>query len=168
MWSNTDVSNPSIRGWVDPTSSDLDTHIFRWLWLYKYDTLIETLVSNWYLNHPADQFEEPIADLACWQAGLLVDNCNEQYTGIPGIAAQPGGLFIYPNPANGFVDLDICNKNSEETTLNIYNIMGELIRSMPIHQNHCRINTGDLSNGIYIIEIRLKERVVQQKLVIQR
>ncbi|PIY05959.1 MAG: hypothetical protein COZ21_03585, partial [Bacteroidetes bacterium CG_4_10_14_3_um_filter_31_20] len=58
--------------------------------------------------------------------------------------------------------------NNADLTLNIYNVMGALIKSETLKQNQQQINTKDLSNGIYLVEIKSKEWSGKQKLIIQR
>lgn len=75
---------------------------------------------------------------------------------------------IFPNPASDYVVLKFNNLGNENLRLNIYNVIGELISSETLRQNQQQINVGDLSNGIYMIEIKSKERTEKQKLIIQR
>lgn len=75
---------------------------------------------------------------------------------------------IYPNPASELATLNIYKTGSQNMTLNIYNIMGKLISSESIQQNQYEINTDDLSNGVYLVEIKTIDWTQKQKLVIQR
>lgn len=77
-------------------------------------------------------------------------------------------LSIYPNPASDIITLNINNGNKKELILNIYNVIGDLIRSELLKQNPQKINIGDLNNGVYLIEIKSKEGSEKQKLIIQR
>jgi hypothetical protein len=73
---------------------------------------------------------------------------------------------IFPNPANDMINI---NKNSNETlTLNIYNIMGSLIKTEVLKQNQQQINVSDLINGIYMVKIKSNELIGYQNLIIQR
>jgi hypothetical protein len=168
LWSNTDVNNPVFRGWLDPTAPDNDDHTTRWLWLYKYDSLIGHLVSKWYENHTAYWFEEPLANLACWQAGLFVDDCEQYTTSVPGLVTGSGRLIIYPNPSTNLVTISIVNKNYKDLTMNIYSVLGNLIMTESLKQDQKQINVAELANGIYVIEIKSKEWTEKQKLIIQR
>ena len=46
--------------------------------------------------------------------------------------------------------------------------MGALVKTETLVQNQQQINIGDLTNGIYIVEIKSKEWTENQKLIIQR
>jgi len=75
---------------------------------------------------------------------------------------------IYPNPASDFVTLVIERNSNADLLLNIYNIMGSLVKTEMLKQNQQQINIGDLSNGIYIVEIKSKGLAGTQKLIIKR
>lgn len=75
---------------------------------------------------------------------------------------------LYPNPSSDIVTLNIDNANCTDLTLNIYNVTGNLVKSEMLKQYKRQINIGDLSNGIYEVEIKSKECNGKQKLIIKR
>ena len=77
-------------------------------------------------------------------------------------------ISVYPNPASDFATISIDNVNNVNTTLNIYSIKGELIRTETLQPNQKQINVKDLSTGIYTVELKSKEGSKKQKIVIQR
>jgi len=82
---------------------------------------------------------------------------------------QPNAMFkIYPNPASERITLIIDNKNNKNLTLNIYTITGVLLNSEIIEQKNLQINTEDLCNGVYLIELKSATERAIQKLIIQR
>ncbi len=76
--------------------------------------------------------------------------------------------YIYPNPASDIVILSISSNSNSDITMNIYNVMGALVKSEMLKQNHQQINIGDLCNGIYMVEIISNVFIEKQKLIIQR
>jgi len=87
-------------------------------------------------------------------------------TGIAEVAKE--NFSVYPNPANDVLTLNFDNINNADLTLNIYNLAGELVRSETLRQNQQQINIEELSNGIYMVEIKSKGWSEKQKLIIQR
>ncbi len=75
---------------------------------------------------------------------------------------------IYPNPASDLITLKTDNTNNADMTLNIYNVIGVLVRSETLKQNHRQIYIGDLSNGVYMLTIKLKDLTENQRLIIQK
>jgi hypothetical protein len=64
--------------------------------------------------------------------------------------------------------LTINDANVTGKEIKIYNINGKLVSSEILKENQQQINIGDLSNGIYLVEIKSKEWTEKQKLIIQR
>jgi photosystem II stability/assembly factor-like uncharacterized protein len=77
-------------------------------------------------------------------------------------------ISIFPNPASDMVTFNIDNRNNENLTLSVYNVMGALVRSEKLKQNQHQLNVGDLDNGVYMVEIKSKGWIGYQKLIIQR
>ena len=75
---------------------------------------------------------------------------------------------LYPNPAADEITFNIGNTDNAEWTLTIYTIMGKLIRLETIQQNQQQINISDLICGIYLVVLKSKTQVENQKLIIQR
>jgi hypothetical protein len=101
-------------------------------------------------------------------AGLCEFLVLPTITGIPEEAQEFGNISIYPNPASDVVTLNIDPRNNAVLTLNLYNVIGELISSETLKQNQKQINVRDLSNGIYVVDIKSKEWSKKLKLIIQR
>lgn len=75
---------------------------------------------------------------------------------------------LFPNPASEMVNLQIDNIYNETITLNIYNMIGQFVKVESLKENQHQISTTDLSNGMYIIEVRANKGVEKQRLIIQR
>jgi len=75
---------------------------------------------------------------------------------------------LYPNPASDIVTLNIGNTNNADLSLNIYNVIGNLVKSEMLKQNNRQISIGDLSNGVYLVTIKSKDFTENQRLIIQK
>jgi len=75
---------------------------------------------------------------------------------------------MYPNPASDYVTFVINRNSNADLILNIYNITGSLVKTELLKHKQQQINIGDLSNGIYMVEIQSKGLTGIQKLVIKR
>ena len=75
-------------------------------------------------------------------------------------------LKIYPNPASDVITLNI--REAENTVLNIYTINGNLVGSKKINAIEQQIYVGNLSTGIYLVEIKSEKWSEKQKLIINR
>lgn len=127
----------------------------------------------------------PLADIAnptdFYQVSSGVDNCcvpdfvtldscviGSLITTIISETIETSKISVYPNPASDVVTLNIDNIYNADLTLNIYNLLGGLVRSELLKQNQQKINVENLSNGIYMLEIKSNQGSEKQKLVIQR
>jgi len=68
-----------------------------------------------------------------------------------------GDVSIYPNPTNGAFTLSyVCNDNSE-TTIKLYNLVGQLVLSKPVAQvtglNTVKFDIANFNQGIYMLEL---------------
>jgi len=101
---------------------------------------------------------------------LYVDNLSfdNLITSVPEMFAKNPLFNLYPNPASDIVTLNIANINNVDLTLNIYNVIGTLVKSEILKQNNRQINVGDLGNGVYMVTIKSKALTESQRLMIQR
>ena len=77
-------------------------------------------------------------------------------------------FLLYPNPASDILIVSMDNYDNEPITLNIYNIFGSLVQSEILHSDHQTISVENLSNGIYIMEMRSKDWIEKQKMIIHK
>jgi len=101
---------------------------------------------------------------------LYIDNLNFDsfISSVPEQTVKNTSFNLFPNPASDIVTLNINYAIYEDLEINIYNLMGYLIRSETLKQNHQQINIGDISTGIYMIAIKSKDLTENQRLIIQR
>ncbi|HBX49660.1 MAG: hypothetical protein A2275_07865 [Bacteroidetes bacterium RIFOXYA12_FULL_35_11] len=76
--------------------------------------------------------------------------------------------LIYPNPAFNTETITIDYNFNNAVTLNIYNILGKLVRTEILQKDQNIFNLDYLYNGIYIVEIKSKEWSAKQKLIVKK
>ncbi|MFW5761666.1 MAG: T9SS type A sorting domain-containing protein, partial [Cyclobacteriaceae bacterium] len=69
-------------------------------------------------------------------------------------------VMIYPNPASNYINLNLENLTSLEAV--IYDLNGRRVKTFI---NEKEIYVGDLTNGIYILEIKANEKIQTYKLI---
>lgn len=73
-------------------------------------------------------------------------------------------LQVYPNPSNGFVNLDLdASLNTPSTTVSMYNTMGEMVMNLT---GNSVVNTSELANGTYYITVKNNEVSLAKKLIV--
>lgn len=101
---------------------------------------------------------------------LHIDNLNfdNLITSIPEQTTKNHLFSFYPNPAFDYITLNTDETANGENTVNIYNIIGELVMTKKRIQNQQKINIDDLISGVYLVEIRSNDLFEKQKLIVQR
>lgn len=110
-------------------------------------------------------FPTTTACYAVGSAGTII-----KYTGSNGIEENNNftSVNIFPNPASDIVTLNSDNINNTDLTLDIYNLIGNIVKSENLKQNNRQFTVGDLSNGVYMVKIKSKDLTENQRLIIQR
>ncbi|MBT3741789.1 MAG: endonuclease [Polaribacter sp.] len=71
-------------------------------------------------------------------------------------------IKIYPNPANGNI---IYIKTTNNTDVNIYNVLGKMVKSIEITAQKNNIDISNLSKGIYIVKMTVDNISMTKKLI---
>ena len=71
-------------------------------------------------------------------------------------------IKIYPNPANGNT---IYIKTTNNTDVNIYNVLGKMVKSIEITAQKNNIDISNLSKGIYIVKMTVDNISLTKKLI---
>jgi endonuclease I len=71
-------------------------------------------------------------------------------------------ISFYPNPTNGNI---IYFKTNEKTTVTIYNVLGQLVKSAKITESKNSIDISNLSKGIFIIKMNIDNTYISKKLL---
>ncbi len=101
------------------------------------------------------------------------DTLNENlliYVAFPeGISeSNRADVFLYPNPANGFVDVIFKSMNSSAAIVKIYNSEGRLVFETEIAegQNRTRVSTSGFAGGLYQVLIE-GEQLLRMPLIVR-
>lgn len=62
-------------------------------------------------------------------------------------------IFMYPNPANEQLTIEIPTYNNEKTNLTIYTLNSQVVKTLSISNKKTLLNINDLTAGMYFIEI---------------
>ena len=98
---------------------------------------------------------------------LFLDNIKINGDNINGLNSQIQNLsfILYPNPNNGEFILDTDQSNSIFQIIYIY---GRGIKEMKINNKKTRVSIKNLKSGFYIARMRIKNKIKEQKLIINK
>ena len=75
--------------------------------------------------------------------------------------ANENELKAYPNPTTSILNLQISGAATRQLTYAIYAIDGKLVEEQKINNDLTIISTSNLSNGIYLLEVKDKNTLVK-------
>lgn len=81
-------------------------------------------------------------------------------------------INIFPNPITEVLNVKLLNEfdnlsKVEDVNIDIIDLQGKKVRSITEKSNKFSINVNDLSKGIYLLKINIKDKTDTQKIVIQ-
>jgi hypothetical protein len=83
--------------------------------------------------------------------------------------ALANNVHIYPNPANGVLNVDLNGLSKTETDIEILNTLGQVVYQARSLNQHLVINTSELAGGVYIVNIKQNDHIIAiKKVVIDR
>jgi hypothetical protein len=82
----------------------------------------------------------------------------------------PVALSLYPNPANGIVNVDYQSAEIERLQLTLYSICGKLMRVVHLdnHKGSVTLSVGELTPGFYYVGLQTGNRILTAKKLVVR
>ena len=74
-------------------------------------------------------------------------------------------ITIHPNPVNNILKINLVNGDSG--FVKIYNLQGQLIQEVEITSNQLELNTSNLQNGIFFVDIIQGKGKTTKKIIVQ-
>jgi bilirubin oxidase len=88
--------------------------------------------------------------------------------GIKEIKEETNSVKAYPNPAKDFLTIDLSEIIDKETSIKIYNSLGQIIfEEKKAESEKIAITASFLGKGIYFIQIKEKNKVSSKKVIIE-
>ena len=114
------------------------------------------------VNFRTDNQHEKDGFTISWHTNL-VNAVNEVNSG--------GNVAVYPNPANEQFYIDFSNETASTWDITLCDITGKVLFKDVFHSDYSslyKVNTSDLSTGIYFIKLASEKAVYTKKIVIQK
>lgn len=78
---------------------------------------------------------------------------------------QSHEIKIYPNPTKGILNIKITGLDKAKGFISIYNIVGKLIEKTELSDNNQTFDLSAQPNGIYIMQIRIEDKISSWKII---
>ncbi len=81
------------------------------------------------------------------------------------------GLNLFPNPANTTLTVNYFTPNMENTSIEVYDMMGQLINNMSVNAiqgfNSRELDLTSMSNGVYFLKVTQNNSTLTKKFVVK-
>ena len=159
------ISNPVLVTFNTITENPTDSIVLlttahgcsyapNWLVAKKSDTLFSI---NQIFTYNSEHLS--IEGCVLLYGSFTIDNTN-----INEINANNKESQIYPNPTSNLINID----NAANSNIEIYNILGEKVKTVANSMDKTSIDVSDLNNGMYIIKIQNGNSIETKKIQISR
>lgn len=101
---------------------------------------------------------------------IVTNTFNTEFVAALGnLAFESGSFMMVPNPASDFVQIYLQNNSESIKSILIHDVLGKTIKMIDeVNSNQTQINTSELSQGVYMIEITTNDGLKEvKKLVIK-
>jgi parallel beta-helix repeat protein/predicted outer membrane repeat protein len=75
---------------------------------------------------------------------------------------------IYPNPATTFFNVTLENNQMHEVQINVFSSLGQVVHTQIATDNNTLISTANWVNGVYHVQVRMKDKVQTHTVIVQR
>jgi hypothetical protein len=95
--------------------------------------------------------------------------CNS-VVGINEPVELDGEVSLYPNPSNGILNIQFITTDELKSNLNvtITNSLGQTVLSEAMNKQNSALNIEHLSDGLYYVTVKTKNKTFTQKIVVQK
>lgn len=135
---------------------DLTTNQIGWatLWHWAADPVTDYYWLTNYSSTPMIRL-----NFIPWTDGSFTD-CT--LVGVNSVDNTLENVKMFPNPTSGTLNI----KNAEGATVYVYNIMGDLVKTVDVNTITSQIDISDLSNGNYIVKVSNELGITTQKITL--
>ncbi|WP_179337805.1 T9SS type A sorting domain-containing protein [Winogradskyella ludwigii] len=97
---------------------------------------------------------------------------NKSTLSVNEVALNPNNIYnikIYPNPSNGIFSIEVFIPNTDQNTLEVYNLLGENVKSIPIEKSiglkEISLDLTNMASGEYILVVKNKQHTLEKKII---
>ena len=90
--------------------------------------------------------------------------CFQLSTDIISAESMNNALTVYPNPNNGIFNIALASDNNSEMTINVYNTLGELVKTVVTMDHTVSMDLSSYAAGVYVIKVISGNQIATQKI----
>ncbi|MGK0317809.1 MAG: hypothetical protein ACI86M_004055, partial [Saprospiraceae bacterium] len=110
-----------------------------------------------------------------WQISTGSSACLSEKTKVDVVLEEPNALVeltdgqdisIFPNPSNGMININVESYVMLPITVSLYTLDGKLVENRTVVSQKGLIDFSNTPNGLYILEIKNKDSIMNKKVII--
>jgi len=145
--------------WEQPSTLPLSYNI------YRNDTLIKNVTSLQYIDPTVSAGQQNYCVSAVYPNGTSPKICATTWITLNLKPTDEAAFKVYPNPATSYFNIISPVKFSE---IKLLNNVGKTVYQSSSYGTNLKIQTDDLSNGLYFLQIVTAKQIVTKKIMISR
>ena len=108
-----------------------------------------------------------------YQAAYANIATGKNTVGVNAVTGENGRIDVYPNPASNTTTVALDLKSAAEVKLEVYNILGQLVYSVPAEQryagaSHSTIDVSKFASGEYFVKVYIGGELLTKTLTIAK
>lgn len=94
--------------------------------------------------------------------------CLTLTTDINSAEALNNALVLYPNPNAGVFNVSIASNTNSPLTVNVYNAIGVLVKTVVVDSNSAIVDLSDSASGVYTVKVSVNNQVVTKMVTVSK
>lgn len=94
--------------------------------------------------------------------------CVTLNTDVKGAESMNNLISIFPNPTTGIFSVNLDAFVSNEMTINVYNAVGALVKTITVNTNTANVDLSEFANGVYVVKVIADNQVATKKITLNK
>jgi len=94
--------------------------------------------------------------------------CVTMSTSINDAESMSNAVSIYPNPNGGNFNVSLSAEISGDMTVNVYNTLGELVKTITVNSNSTNVDMSEFASGVYVVKVIAENQIATKKITIAK
>ncbi|HEY1046368.1 MAG TPA: PKD domain-containing protein, partial [Bacteroidia bacterium] len=94
--------------------------------------------------------------------------CISVTTDITDAESMNNAVSIYPNPNSGIFNVNLEAEISGQMTVNVYNTLGELVKTVVVNSNSTVVDMSEFASGVYTVKVIADNQIATKKITVTR
>jgi len=89
-------------------------------------------------------------------------------TDINDAESMNNAVSVYPNPNSGIFSVTLAAEISSDMTVNVYNTLGELVKTVTVDGTTTSIDLSEFASGVYVVKVIADNQIATKKITVSR